>query len=221
MTRLYGPSHRSLQDRFDTRRLADSVETRLVLTEIPAEHKAFIESRDMFFLSTVDHQGRPTVSYKGGDPGFVRVIDNKTVAFPCYDGNGMFFSMGNLLGNHQVGLLFISFEKPHRLRLQGVASVDDNDPLLDEYAEAQLVVRVLVTEIFRNCPRYVHRYKKIESSEFVPRSTCETPFAPWKRIDDVQNVLPVKDRARVEREGILMSRAEYEKYMTDVSNSEC
>jgi uncharacterized protein len=155
MSRLYGPVHRSLQDRFDTRRLADNVEARVVLTEISPEHKAFIESRDMFFLSTVDHQGRPTVSYKGGDPGFVRVIDDKAVAFPCYDGNGMFYSMGNLLGNPQVGMLFISFEKPHRLRLQGVASVDDNDPLLFEYAESQLIVRVSVTEIFRNCPRYV------------------------------------------------------------------
>ena len=103
MSRLYGPVHRVLQDRFDTRRLADNVEARVVLTEIPAEHKAFIESRDMFFLSTIDHQGRPTVSYKGGDPGFVRVIDSKTVVFPCYDGNGMFYSMGNLLGNQQVG----------------------------------------------------------------------------------------------------------------------
>jgi predicted pyridoxine 5'-phosphate oxidase superfamily flavin-nucleotide-binding protein len=163
---------------------------------------------------------RPTVSYKGGDPGFIRVIDNKTVAFPWYDGNGMFYSMGNLLGNRHVGLLFINFEKPHRLRLQGVASVDDNDPLLSEYAEAQLVVRVLVTEIFRNCPRYVHHYKKTDPSEFVPRSTCETPFAPWKRIDDMQTVLPAKDRARVEREGILISREEYEKYIADVSGRE-
>jgi uncharacterized protein len=160
MSRLYGPLHRSLQDRFDTRRLADNTEARIVLTEIPPDHKAFIESRDMFFLSTIDHQGRPTVSYKGGDPGFVRVLDNKTVAFPCYDGNGMFYSMGNLLGNQHVGMLFINFEKPHRLRLQGVAGVDDNDPLLPEYAEAQLIVRVTVTDIFRNCPRYVHHYKK-------------------------------------------------------------
>jgi uncharacterized protein len=151
MSRLYGPTHRSLQDRFDTRRLADNVETRVVLTEIPPEHKAFIESRDMFFLSTIDHKGRPTVSYKGGDPGFVRVLDSKTIAFPCYDGNGMFYSMGNLLGNCHVGMLFINFEKPHRLRVQGVASVNDGDPLLKEYAEAQLVVRVMVTEIFRNC----------------------------------------------------------------------
>ena len=220
MSRLYGPIHRSLQDRFDTRRLADSVEARLVLTEIPAEHKAFIESRDMFFLSTIDHQGRPTVSYKGGDPGFVRVIDNKTVAFPCYDGNGMFYSMGNLLGNHQVGLLFINFEKPHRVRLQGVASVDEKDPLLGEYAEAQLIVRVLVTEIFRNCPRYVRRYQKIESSDFIPHPTRETPLAPWKRVDDVQAVLPAADRARVEREGLLISRSDYEQYMADVSSHE-
>ena len=148
MSRLYGPIHRSLQERFDTRRLADNVEKRVVLTEIPPEHKAFIESREMFFLSTIDHQGRPTVSYKGGDPGFVRVLDVKTVAFPCYDGNGMFYSMGNLLGNPQVGMLFVNFEKPHRLRLQGVASIDDSDPLLAEYAEAQLVVRVTVSEIF-------------------------------------------------------------------------
>jgi uncharacterized protein len=220
MSRLYGPTHRSLQDRFDTRRLADNVETRVVLTEIPPEHKAFIESRDMFFLSSIDHQGRPTVSYKGGDPGFVRVLDSKTIAFPCYDGNGMFYSMGNLLGNCHVGMLFINFEKPHRLRVQGVASVNDDDPLLKEYAEAQLVVRVMVTEIFRNCPRYVHRYKKIQSSEFVPRSACETPLAPWKRVDDLQASLPAKDRARVEREGSLMSRAEYEKYMTDVASGE-
>lgn len=217
MSRMYGPNHRALQDRFDTRRLADNVEQRVVFTTIPPEHKAFIESRDMFFLSTIDHQGRPTVSYKGGDPGFVRVLDDKTVAFPCYDGNGMFYSMGNLIGNGQVGMLFVNFERPHRLRLQGVASVDDNDPLLKEYAEAQLVVRVAVTEIFRNCPRYVHRYKKSAPSEFVPRAACETPLAPWKRVDDMQASLPAKDRARIEREGGLVSRADYEKYLADVA----
>ena len=216
MSRLYGPTHRALQDRFDTRGLADNVETRLVLTEIPPEHKAFIESRDMFFLSTIDHEGRPTVSYKGGDPGFVRVLDAKTVAFPCYDGNGMFYSMGNLIGNAQVGMLFVSFETPHRLRLQGRASVDDDDPLLRDYAEAQLVVRVAVTEIFRNCPRYVHRYQKVEPSKFVPRAAHETPIAPWKRVDDIQTLLSPRDRARVQREGGAVSRTEYESYVADV-----
>ena len=169
MSRLYGPVHRSLQDRFDTRKLADNLEQRVVLTKIPPEHKAFIESRDMFWLATIDHQGRPTVSYKGDDPG--------------YDGNGMYYSMGNLVGNHQVGMLFVSFEKPHRLRVQGVASVDDNDPLLKDYAEAQMVVRVAVTEIFRNCPRYVHRYDKVTRSQYVPGLDFELPAGTSSQLD--------------------------------------
>jgi hypothetical protein len=122
-------------------------------------------------------------------------------------------------GTHKSGCCSSIFEKPHRLRLQGNASIDDNDPLLQEYAEAQLVVRVTVSEIFRNCPRYVHRYKKIQTSEFVPRSTRETPFAPWKRVD-IQIALSAKDRARVEREGGLISRVEYEKYINDVKDHE-
>ena len=174
MSRLYGPRHRALQDRFDMRRLADGVEQRVVRTEISAQHREFIESRDMFYLATIDHQGRPTVSYKGGNPGFVRVVDSTTIAFPCYDGNGMFYSMGNLIGNNKVGMLFISFVRPHRLRVQGIATVDENDPLLAEFFEAQMIVRVLVTEIFRK----VHQYKKLEASEYDQISRAAHAVAP-------------------------------------------
>jgi predicted pyridoxine 5'-phosphate oxidase superfamily flavin-nucleotide-binding protein len=220
MSRLYGPQHRALQDRFDMRRLADGVEQRNVRTEITAEHSEFIESRDMFWLATIDHQGRPTVSYKGGDPGFVRVLDQTTIAFPCYDGNGMFYSMGNLMGNIKVGMLFVGFEQPHRLRVQGIATVHDDDPLLADCFEAQMIVRVSVTEIFRNCPRYVHRYKKINDSEYVPRTGTKSPLAAWKRVDAAQPELAAKDQGRAEREGGTCSREEYEKYMANVSGSD-
>ena len=123
MSRLYQPQHRALQDRFDSRPMADRIELIAAKTEIDDMARAFIESRDMFFLSSVDHQGRPTVSYKGGDPGFVRVLDAKTLAFPSYDGNGMYFSMGNIAANPEIGCLFIDFEKPFRLRLQGRAEL--------------------------------------------------------------------------------------------------
>jgi uncharacterized protein len=216
MSRLYGPQHRALQDRFDMRRLADGVEQRIVRTEITAEHQKFIESRDMFWLATIDHEGRPTVSYKGGDPGFVRVLDQTTLAFPCYDGNGMFYSMGNLIGNDKIGMLFVNFAQPHRLRVQGVASIHDDDPLLADYFEALMIVRVSVTEIFRNCPRYVHRYKKVDRSEYIPRTESKTPLAGWKRVDAVQSELAAKDKGRAEREGGLCSREEYEKYMVNV-----
>jgi uncharacterized protein len=209
VSRIYGPNHRAMQDRFDTRKLADGVERRAVESEISERNRAFIESRDMFWLATIDHQGRPTVSYKGGDPGFVRVLDGKTIAFPCYDGNGMFYSMGNLIGNDKVGLLFVDFEHPSRLRVQGIASIDDNDPLIAEFFETQLIVRVAVTEVFRNCPRYVHRYQKAHGSKYVPRTGTKTPLAGWKRISDLQAELPAKDQGRAEREGGLRSREEH------------
>lgn len=213
MSRLYGPEHRALQDGFLTRKLADGVEESVVRTEIMDDHRAFIEQRDMFWLATVDHDGRPTVSYKGGDPGFIRVLDSRTIAFPSYDGNGMFYSMGNIVGNDKVGLLFTDFENPVRLRVQGTASIDRDDPLLADYAEAQLVVRVTVSEMFQNCPRYVHRYQKEEPSDSVPRDGLETPLADWKRIDVMQDMLPEAERERAVKSGPLQTREEYEAMM--------
>lgn len=215
MSRLYGPNHRRLQDRFDTRRLADGVERRVVATELGEEEAKFIAARDMFWLASIDDRGRPTVSYKGGDPGFVRVLDARTLAFPSYDGNGMYYSMGNILGNENIGMLFIDLERPHRLRVQGTARIDENDPMLGDYVEAELIVRVEVSEVFRNCPRYVHRYEKVRESKYVPRESVETPFAAWKRVDDVQEQLPEKDKGRAEREGPLRTRQEYEAMLRD------
>jgi predicted pyridoxine 5'-phosphate oxidase superfamily flavin-nucleotide-binding protein len=192
---LYHDGSRRLQDRFDTRRLADRIEERIVHDRIDEDDRAFIEARDMFFLATADEHGQPQCSYKGGDPGFVRVLDEHTVAFPAYNGNGMYLSFGNALVNPQVGLLFIDFEGRKRMRLNGVASIDGDDPLLEEWPEAQFVVRVNATEVFPNCPRYIHEYKLVQRSRFVPKSECETPVPQWKRSDWANDVLPEDDPA--------------------------
>jgi uncharacterized protein len=192
---VYHDGNRKLQDRFDTRRLADRLEERTVRDYIDADDKAFIEARDMFFLATSDEDGQPQASYKGGDPGFVRVLDEHTIAFPNYDGNGMYLSMGNALVNPKVGLLFIDFEGRKRVRLNGIASVDENDPLLAEYPEAQFVVRVRATEVFPNCPRYIHEYRLVQRSRFVPKTECETPVPRWKHSDWAHDVLPEGDPA--------------------------
>jgi predicted pyridoxine 5'-phosphate oxidase superfamily flavin-nucleotide-binding protein len=205
MSEMYGARHRALQDEFDTRRLADLIEGGFVAKEVDDPTKAFIESRDLFFLATVDHKGQPTVSYKGGDPGFVRVVDKTTIAFPFYDGNGMFYSWGNIAGNAKVGMLFIDFQMPNRLRVQGTARVDANDPLMMEYVEAQGIVRVSVEGLWPNCPRYVHRMQKVKTSRYVPREACETPLAGWKRIDIVQDALPAKDQGRAVKAGGLLT----------------
>jgi predicted pyridoxine 5'-phosphate oxidase superfamily flavin-nucleotide-binding protein len=164
----------------------------------------------MFFLATVDAGGQPTCSYKGGDPGFVKVVEPATIAFPSYDGNGMFLSMGNIRATARIGLLFIDFETPHRLRVQGTASVNDRDPLLAAYPGADLVVRVAVSRIFVNCSRYVHKYQRVRSSRYVPRAQCETPFAEWKRIDVVQEVLPPRDAGKTAKAGGTITVEEYE-----------
>ena len=194
MASIYNEASRALQERFDTVRLADRIEERSFAdATIDDDDRAFIEGADMFFLATADAEGRPQCSYKGGEPGFVRVLDERTIAFPSYDGNGMYLSLGNALVNPHVGLLFIDFERPSRIRLNGVASIDGSDPLRAEYPEAQLVVRVRTTEVFPNCPRYIHQYRLVERSRFVPKEQCRTPSPAWKTRDWSRDVLPAVD----------------------------
>jgi len=192
----YHDGNRQLQDRFDTRRLADHLTGRVTET-IGEPQKEFIEKADMFFLATCDHRGLPTCSYKGGDPGFVRVLDEKWLAFPNYDGNGKFQSMGNLLKNPNVGMLFVDFEGQQRLRLQGIATILDDDELLSQYPEAQFMIRVQATEVYTNCPRYVHKYQLVERSVFVPRQGLDTPVPEYKKREDLQEYLPARDRRPV------------------------
>lgn len=183
MSRLFDSSHRRWQRTFRSEKLADRIEERLCSDLLSNENKAFIERLDMFFLATVDSAGQPTCSYKGGDPGFVRVLDPKTLVFPNYDGNGMFLSVGNLSARAKVGLLFIDLQNPKRLRVHGVARVEEASFVEPTYPEAAFVVAVTVTEVFPNCPRYIHRYQLIERSPYVPRDGVETPVPAWKQMD--------------------------------------
>lgn len=195
MTAQYHARNRELQQRFDTERLAERV-GELTHDIIDANDRAFIERMDMFFIATVDAEGHAQCSYKGGEPGFIKVVDDRTIAFPNYDGNGMYLSMGNVLQTSQVGLLFIDFEHQHRMRLNGEATIDFNDPLMKEWPEAQFIVRVRAREIFPNCPRYIHRMQLVERSRFVPKEACETPVPSWKAGGWVDDVLPEQDPAR-------------------------
>jgi len=185
---MYHDGNRRLQDRFDSRRISDRLEEKLTRTQFNAADKTFIESVPYFFLATADANGRPDCSYKGGLPGFVRVTGPAELAFPDYDGNGMFKSLGNILLNPSVGILFIAMDgKPQRLRVNGEATVSDNDPLLGQTVGAQLIVRVAARTIFPNCPRYIPAMQLIEPSIYAPRSGCETPEPAWKQFADFKD----------------------------------
>ena len=189
----YRDSHRALQDAFDTRRLADRLAS--VAGDDVSSFQDFIEARDMFFIATSDADGQPQSSYKGGDPGFVRVVDPHTIAFPVYDGNGMFLTIGNVTENPLVGLLFIDFANGSRLRLNGEATVDPEDPLVASYAGAKLVVRVRVHAVFPNCRRYVHTHGPAERSVFVPVDGEQPPVPDWKLDEWFEGTLPAGDPA--------------------------
>jgi len=187
---MYHDGSRELQDRFDSRRIADRLEQITVHDKFSDDDRAFIERVPMFFLATADAHGWPDCSYKGGQPGFVRVVDESTLAFPSYDGNGMFRSLGNVLVNPKVGMLFVDFERPNRMRINGIASLHDDDQLLTSFEGAQLIVRVRAERIFPNCPRYIHKMQVVEHSVYSPRPGHVPPVPEWKQMDVFRDYLP-------------------------------
>ena len=215
MEKFYTAAQKALQARFQAENLAETMTRAVVHSEILERERAFIEARDMFFLASVDSRGQPTCSYKGGDPGFVRVLDPQTLAFPVYDGNGMFLSAGNIQESAKVGLLFIDFETPHRLRVQGSAAIRFDDELLSAFHGADLVVRVHVESVFVNCPRYIHKRKRVEPSRYVPRPDESTPYPQWKRIDAFQSALAPRDAGKTEKCGGTITIDEYRAKLLD------
>jgi uncharacterized protein len=207
MSELYGDTHRAFQDQYDTRRLADRLES-LAHAEFDERDRAFIESVAYFFLSTVDERGRPTVSYKGGAPGFVRVTGPSELVFPVYDGNGMFLSLGNIASTAQIGMLFIDFESPRRLRVQGEAQVMANEGAGATPGAIHLV-RVAVSQVFVNCGRYIHKLETRTLSPHVPDTAGQQPFPAWKRIDILADSLPAKDLKKVSAAGGPIPLTEY------------
>jgi predicted pyridoxine 5'-phosphate oxidase superfamily flavin-nucleotide-binding protein len=206
--RFYTLAQRALQEDAGTRPLADRLADTIVTAELTPEHAAFIGTRDLFFLATVDARGVPTVSYKGGAPGFVEVVDARTLRFPDHDGNGMFLSLGNIEATGRIGMLFIDLERPHRVRVQATAVVEDQ-PHGEEVPGAPRMVQASIDAVFVNCGRYVHRYQRLEPSRFVPDADGRQPYPAWKRIDGFQDVLPAQDRGRAEHEGGTLTREQY------------
>ncbi len=199
---IYHDGMRELQDVRETRRIADRLEQVIVHKSFTESDKAFIQKCPMVFVATSDSDGRPDCSYKGGLPGFVRALDEKTLVFPDYDGNGMYRSWGNLVVNPQIGLLFIDFENQSRLRVNGTAKISDNDPERSEYPGSVFVIRVTAETIFPACPRYIHKMHLVELSSYVPQVNYTPPIPEWKKFDDFRDALPDRDQVEIRNESL-------------------
>ena len=206
----YTAEARKLQQRFDTEALAAAELQVIVHDTLSAADRGFIEQAEMFWLASVDPQGAPTVSFKGGAPGFVHMPDDNTLLFPCFDGNGMFFSMGNIASTSQVALLFMDFIRPHRLRVQGTAQLSDEPAIVGLWPGAQFAVQVAITALITNCPRYIPRMQRVEGSRYVPDlRTGAQPIPGWKRIDAIQGLLPQRDQNKAHTAGGEISMDEW------------
>lgn len=188
---MYHRGNRELQARFGSEALAERLLERTHCTQFTSADKEFIEASSFFFLATANAQGEPDCSFKGGAPGFVRVIAPDLLVYPDYDGNGMFKSLGNIRANAHVGLLFIMMmERPRRLRVNGTAVLAFDDPLLEHCPGGQLLVRMTPTHIFPNCPRYIPHMQLVRPSEYAPQAGCEPVEPAWKGSTEFRDVVP-------------------------------
>ena len=186
---MYHEGNRRLQDQFESRRISDRLES-FARTQFTPDDRAFIEGASYFFLASADAEGRPDCSFKGGMPGFVQVTGPSELAFPDYDGNGMFKSLGNILVNAEIGMLFIAMHgRSQRLRVNGTAIVNRDDPLLAQTVGAQMMVRVTARVIFPNCPRYIPDMELVDPSTYAPRPGVEPPEPAWKGFDSFKDCI--------------------------------
>jgi uncharacterized protein len=193
---MYHQGQRELQDRFDSRALADRLDERLRRERFNDADAAFVAESPFFFLATADADGKPDCSFKGGLPGFVQVVAPDLLVFPDYDGNGMFRSLGNIRVNPQVGMLFIRIgEKPGRLRINGTAELVFEDERLDALPGGQMLIKVTPTDIFPNCPRYIPHLELIEPSVYSPKLGEAAVEPAWKTMPQFSDVTPPRRRA--------------------------
>ncbi|WP_171208351.1 MULTISPECIES: pyridoxamine 5'-phosphate oxidase family protein [unclassified Ruegeria] len=207
---FYTDQQRKLQDAHGHTKLSHAVIQAIVRDQLEEYHIDYIESRDYFFLCTVTAQGEPTVSYKGGPVGFVKSLGDNRLVFPNYDGNGMWLSMGNIDAASKIGMLFMDFETPWRIRVQGEAKLSKDPELMAHFPGCNMVAVVEVTRVFQNCARYIHKHKRTEPhSIYVPDAEGNQPFPAWKRIEPIQDFLHEDDQGKAAENGGTITEEEY------------
>lgn len=207
---FYTDAQRRLQDENGHTKLSHAVIQAIVRDELEEYHIDYIESRDYFFLSTVTAEGEPTVSYKGGPTGFVKSLGENRLVFPNYDGNGMWLSMGNIDAAAKIGMLFMDFETPWRIRVQGTAEISKDPDLMAHFPGCNMVAVVDVTRVFQNCARMIHKHKRVEEhSIYVPDANGKQPFPAWKRIGPIQDFLHEDDQGKAAENGGTITEEEY------------
>lgn len=190
---FYHGASRHLQRRFGTEGLAAHIARRYVVDALEPEHVEWIRGASAVYVATVDPQGFPECSYKGGLPGFIQVLDPRTLELPSYDGNGMYRTLGNASAQPRVALLFLFPELPAKLRVNGACEVLTQPSAVASHIGADAVLRVHIREVFENCPRYLHNPVTGEYSAHCPRPGYRPPDPAWKLKPEYDGLLPARN----------------------------
>lgn len=133
-------------------------------TTVTPELEAFLADLDMFYLGTANAAGQPYIQYRGGSPGFLKTVDQKTLGFADFGGNRQYITLGNLSENPQAFIFLMDYARARRIKLWGNARVVDEDPvLLDRLRDPSYsgkVERAILFEIEAwdvNCPQHIHK----------------------------------------------------------------
>ena len=160
---VFTPSVKAVQTRKGSRRRYEHMdESRPWLARITPELASFIEAQISIFIATANAQGQPYIQHRGGPPGFLRVLDDKTVGFADFVGNRQFITQGNLADNPRVCLFLIDYARRRRIKIWGEARVVEGDAELTARlmpqgyaARAEQNVLVTVSAWEANCPQHI------------------------------------------------------------------
>jgi len=189
----FSPAVKELQRKYGSRKSYERMERqRGWLNELTPPLTAFIEGRDSFYMGTANTQGQPYIQHRGGAPGFLKVIDNKTLAFADFSGNRQYISMGNLSENPSIFLFLMDYPSRTRVKIWGEAKVEYDDKQLMQSlairgytAEVERAVIFSIKALDVNCPQHiVQRFTSEEMNQIVQ---------PLKaRITELENELKKK-----------------------------
>lgn len=193
---MYADGSRKLQDKYKARKVADLIQQATAVTSFDDDqfgYRDFISQATYFFLATSSGTNTDS-SFKGGPKGFVRITGPNTLVFPDYDGNRMYKSLGNIVDNPNIGMLFMKFENEDgqrylRVRINGHATVHDDHPLLGEFPGAKRIVEVETKFIYLNCPRYIPEMQLVDQSAHIPEEGKEQPIPGWKNKPGIKEAL--------------------------------
>jgi hypothetical protein len=142
-------------------------------TTITPDLATFLSEMDMFYLGTANAEGQPYIQYRGGSPGFLRVMDEKHLGFADFGGNRQYITLGNLSENAKAFIFLMDYAHSRRIKIWGTAKVIENDPALVQTlrdpsyagkAERAIVFEVEAWDV--NCPQHIH--KRFSQRQLAP-----------------------------------------------------